>query len=202
MIDPLVQSNDPEPLRKSIMKLFGFVIAAVASCAAFAQVPAPKGAETVESKTPDPASLASLAWLEGCWRGAVNQREYREQWMPLRGELLVGVSQTVSQGRTEGYEYLRIEPRADGVYYVASPPGRKESAFRLTEQAVDRTNNRNDEIFGFVNTAPEFPQKIIYRRASEGWLYAAVEGKVDGADKQVTYPMRRIGCESGEFILR
>jgi hypothetical protein len=25
------------------------------------------------------------AWLEGCWRGAVNQREFREHWLPLRG---------------------------------------------------------------------------------------------------------------------
>jgi hypothetical protein len=29
-----------------------------------------------------------------------------------------------------------------------------------------------------------------------------VEGKSKGVDRQVTYPMRRIGCESGEFIRR
>jgi len=51
-----------------------------------------------------------------------------------------------------------------------------------------------------VNPAAGFPAKITYRRGSEGWLYAAVEGKIDGADRQVTYPMRRIDCESGEFI--
>ena len=31
-----------------------------------------------------------------------------------------------------------------------------------------------------------------------GWLYATVDGKIDGADRQVIYPMRRIDCESGE----
>ena len=69
-----------------------------------------------------------------------NQREFREHWMPLRGNLLVGVSQTVMQGKTQGYEYLRLEPRADGVYYVAAPSGKNETAFRLTEQTVDRTD--------------------------------------------------------------
>ena len=41
---------------------------------------------------------------------------------------------------------------------------------------------------------------IVYRRGSEGWLYASVEGKLRGEDRTVTYPMRRVGCESGEFI--
>ena len=134
--------------------------------------------------------LASLAWLEGCWRGSVNQREYREQWMPLRGNLMVGVSQTVADGKTQDYEFLRIEPRTDGVYYVATSPGKPETAFRFVDETVDRTRDRNDHIFTFSNAALEFPQKIVYRRASEGWLYASVEGKVNGADRQVIYPMR------------
>ena len=33
-------------------------------------------------------------------------------------------------------------------------------------------------------------------------MYATVEGKVGGAERKATYPMRRIDCESGEFILR
>ena len=32
------------------------------------------------------------------------------------------------------------------------------------------------------------------------WLYAAVEGKVNGEDKQVIYPMRRVDCQSGALI--
>jgi hypothetical protein len=65
--------------------------------------------------------LAPLAWLDGCWRGTVNQREFREHWMPLRGGLLLGMSQTVMGGKSQGYEYLRIESRPDGIYYVAQP---------------------------------------------------------------------------------
>jgi hypothetical protein len=162
-------------------------------------VPAAKSAETPPSAS---GPLAPLAWLEGCWSGMVNQREYREQWMPLSGNLMVGVSQTVMQDRTLGFEYLRLEPRSDGVHYVAAPSGKNETAFRLTEQTSDRTAGRNDEIFVFTNPAQDFPQKITYRRGPSGWLYATVDGKVGGADRQVIYPMRRIVCESGELITK
>ena len=181
-------------------RLGALVVTSFFMALAIAQAPSPPAATQAGGKAPDADALAPLGWLEGCWRGTVNKREYREHWMPLRGNLLVGVSHTVSEGKTQDYEYLRLEARPDGVYYVATPSGKKETAFRLAEQTFDRTADRNDAIFVFVNTAQEFPEKITYRRASEGWLYAAVEGKIGGADRQVTYPMRRIGCESGELI--
>lgn len=190
-------------------KLAAFLAATLVGAVASAQSPAAPAATPAttttapaEQRAPEDGALAPLAWLEGCWRGDVNRREYREHWMPLHGGPLVGTSQTVVDGKAQGYEYLRIEAREDAVYYVAAPSGRKEEAFRLAERSVDRTNDRNDQIFVFVNPALEFPQKITYRRASEGWLYAVVEGKVGGADRTVTYPMRRIDCESGELILR
>ena len=139
--------------------------------------------------------LTQLAWLEGCWRGSVNQREFREHWLPLRGNLLVGASQTVMDDKTLDYEYMRIEPRADGVYYVTAAQ-QKELEYRLTGVEKDE----GAVTFTFANPAVEFPQKIIYRSAPEGWLYATVEGKVKGADRRVIYPMRRINCESGEVI--
>lgn len=159
-------------------------------------------AKAAANKASDGGALAALAWLEGCWKGAVNRREFREHWMPLRGNVLIGVSHMVMQDKTQGFEYLRLESRPDGVYYVAAPSGKNEAAFRLTGQTVDRAEGRNDQIFTFVNPALEFPQKITYRRGSDGWLYAVVEGKTGGKDREVTYPMRRVDCESGEFILR
>ena len=45
--------------------------------------PRPPHAAAPTAAAADP--LARFAWLDGCWRGNVNQREFREQWMPLRG---------------------------------------------------------------------------------------------------------------------
>lgn len=153
-------------------------------------------AQNAPAPAADLNSVAALAWLDGCWGGTVNQRDFREQWSPLRGGMLVGMSSTVNQGKLQSFEFLRIESRPDGVYYVALPSGTNETGFKLSSITTDD----KDTIFTFSNPAHDFPQRLIYRRATEGWLYATVEGKINGEDKQVIYPMRRIGCESGEFI--
>jgi hypothetical protein len=140
--------------------------------------------------------LGALGWLSGCWRGSVNQREFREQWLPLRGNLLLGVGHTVAGERTQDFEYLRIEQRADGIHYVATPVRQKEAAFRL----VDRRSDGADAIFTFANPSNDFPQSIVYRRGTEGWLYVHVEGKLGGEDRRVIYPFRRVDCETDELI--
>ena len=140
-------------------------------------------------------ALSDLSWLSGCWRGSVNQREFREHWLPLRGNLLIGASHTVTQDRTQNFEYVRIESRSDGLYYVAHPSAGKDLSFRLAERQVDGP----DTIFTFANDAHDFPQRIVYRRGTEGWLYIHVEGRVQGEERKVIYPLRRIDCESGDL---
>jgi hypothetical protein len=180
-----------------------FALGLLVSAFASAQMPAQQtrpAQPTPEAKSDEAAAasaaLAPLAWLEGCWRGSANQREFREHWLPLRGNLLVGAGHTVAGGRTQDYEFIRIEPRADGVYYVAAPRNQKETAFKL----AGKTTDGPDEIFTFQNPAHDFPQTIIYRRGREGWLYVHVEGKLGTEDRRVIYPFRRIDCESGEMI--
>jgi len=146
--------------------------------------------------------VAPLAWLEGCWASSVNQRETREHWLPLRGNLMLGMSQTVLQGKTQDYEYLRIESRPDGVYYVALPSGQNATSFKYEGKTLLTMGDRNDDAFTFTNSTLEFPQKIVYRKATQGWLYVVVAGKIAGNDKEVTYPMRRIDCETGEVMER
>ena len=162
-----------------------------------APMPAPAPAAAAPAKTAGPAlELKSLAWLDGCWRGEVAQYEFREHWLPMAGGLMVGAGHVVFQGKTQDYGYLRLETRADGVYYVSISSAKKEAAFKLTSTSVDD----KDTIFTFANAVDEFPQRVVYRRAAEGWLYAAVEGKVNSEDKQVIYPMRRVDCQSGALI--
>ena len=168
--------------------------AAIACCLAVACAiaqPAP-----VAPTAPAAPTLDALGWLHGCWEGKVNLRDFREEWLPLRGEMMVGVSQTVLQGKTLDFEYLRLESRPGGIYYVAVPSGKKETSFRLSGKVEDGGN----EIFTFENTADEFPQRLIYRRGTEGWLYAHVEGAINGEERKVIYPMRRVDCRTGELL--
>ena len=156
----------------------------------------PEANPSAPEANPPAPDLRSFAWLTGCWQGSVNQREFRETWMPLRGGMMLGVSQMVMQGRTVDFEYLRLELRNDAVYYVLSPPGQAELAFRLAPPQIVQ----GDEVFSFDNANNTFPRRLTYHRGRDGLLYAEVEGVVSGADRKVVYPMRRVNCETGQII--
>jgi hypothetical protein len=176
-------------------------IALLATASTAVAQPATPAAATAAAPAPATTAavvLSDLSWLSGCWRGSVNQREFREHWLPLRGNLLIGAGHTVTQDRTQDFEFVRIESRADGLHYVAQPSAGKETAFRLADRQVDGP----DTIFTFVNDAHDFPQRIVYRRGTEGWLYIHVEGRVQGEERKVIYPLRRIDCESGDLIAK
>lgn len=164
------------------------------------QPAAPEAAPEAERATQpaDAGPLAPLEWLAGCWQGAVNQREFREQWLPLRGGMLIGAGQQVSRGRMQDYEYLRIESRADGIVFSQFSGDRKEMAFKL----ASTTTEDKDTIFTFANVADAFPARLVYRRGADGWLYETIEGTLEGKERRVIYPLRRIDCESGELILK
>ena len=190
------------PAMLAVGLLAGVLGAVSAQAPAPAAPPAGAPATAPADKAADnPASgpLAPLAWMRGCWEGKVNQRDFREEWLPPASDMMVGVSQTTLRDKTVDFEYLRLEQRPEGVFYVAAPSGKNEAAFRLTGQT---TASGGDEVFTFVNAMPgvDYPQRIIYRHASEGWLYATVEGKIKGVDKQVIFPMRRVDCQTGAVV--
>lgn len=139
-----------------------------------------------------------MAWLRGCWHGLVNQRDFGEQWSAPAGGIMVGIGHTAMQGRTLDYQYLRLESRPDGVYYVAIAKGRKEQTFRLADVRRDEANGA--QVFTFDNVASEFPQHLVYHRGAEGWLYAGIDGQISGVDRKVTYPMRHVSCETGALL--
>ena len=184
--------------------LLAGALVGLASAQAPATPPAvPPGGAASDKPADKPADkptgpLAPLAWMRGCWEGKVNQRDFREEWLPTASDMMIGVSQTTLRDKTIDFEYLRLESRPEGVFYVAAPSGKNEAAFRLAGQ----TTSGGDEVFTFVNATPgaEYPQRIIYRHATEGWLYATVEGKIKGMDKQVVFPMRRVDCQTGAVV--
>ena len=182
------------------------LVAACAGLAACAQpeapTPAPAAprspASTATQASQDNGPVAPLAWLAGCWQGSVNQRDFREEWLPFRGGMLVGAGQQVMQGAMQDYEFLRIEARPEGVFFTQFGGDRRETSFRLESTTTDD----KDTIFTFANTASTFPAHLVYRRGTEGWLYETIEGPLAGGDKKVIYPLRRVDCESGELIAK
>ena len=76
------------------------------------QAPAPAASATLTapSTAPTPATIAQLDWLHGCWDGKVNSRDFREEWLPLLSETMIGASQTVMDGKMQDFGICGWKP--------------------------------------------------------------------------------------------
>ncbi|WP_426730953.1 DUF6265 family protein [Myxococcus faecalis] len=120
------------------------------------------------------ASIHDVAWLSGSWRQDTAGNLTEEHWTPAAGGTLFGVSRTIVQGKTVFFEYMRIEARKDGLYFVAQPMGRPPSDFKMLRC------NSNGVLF--ENPQHDYPQRIFYQRPTANRLTARIEGTKDGKE--------------------
>ncbi len=122
--------------------------------------------------------LRTLDWLHGHWLAEIEDERTEEHWMESRGGTLIGMNRTVQRGhggtatssRTVHFEYLRIEQRVNGVFYVSKPSNQPVAEFRLTPGDEPLTAT-------FENLArTDFPQRITYRLVGDK-LVARAEGR-------------------------
>ena len=114
-------------------------------------------------------TLADLSWMSGDWQTAPGgRRQIEEHWTGVAGGSMMGVSRTVAGDKTVEFEYLRIEQRQDGIYYVAHPKARCPGTdFRLTRASATEAV--------FENPQHDFPKRIIYGKTDAG-LTASIDG--------------------------
>ena len=129
-------------------------------------------------------TLTDIAWLAGDWQLRSADRCVEEQWTAPSSNLLVGMGRTVVAGRTTSFEFMRIEARADGIYYVAQPGGKAPVDFKLASDSAAE--------LVFVNPGhADHLKKVIYRREADGGLTARIEGENGGKAFSEDYPYRR-----------
>src|SRR6185295_18447461 len=80
-------------------------------------------------------SINDLGWISGDWQTAAGGRaQIEEHWTQPGGASMMGMSRTIAGNKTAEFEYLRIEQRSDGIYYVAHPQARcPGTEFKLTK---------------------------------------------------------------------
>jgi uncharacterized protein YbjT (DUF2867 family) len=119
----------------------------------------------------DPTAIENLAWLAGHWTRAVGGSTSEEIWLPADAGIMLGMSRNVAASGRREFEFMRIEERADGAYFVASPGGGPSTDFKLAVMGESTVT--------FTNAAHDFPNKISYaRRGNE--LSATIEGLANG----------------------
>ena len=121
--------------------------------------------------------------MAGHWGAKDEAGTSEEGWFSPRGGVMVGVHRDVSPEGEAFFEYLRIEVRPEGVFYVASPMGRGETAFRLVESSVGRAV--------FENLRHDFPRRITYWREGDA-LYARAEGVEKGKARSEEWAWQRM----------
>jgi len=136
------------------------------------------------STTGQTPTLADLAWMSGRWETAPGgTRQIEEHWTTAAGATMMGMSRTVAGEKTVEFEYLRIEQRADGIYYVAHPKARCPGTdFKLTRASAKEAV--------FENPQHDFPKRIIYRKGADDALTANIDA--GEGTKTVSYAYRRM----------
>jgi len=129
------------------------------------------------------ATLADIAWISGAWQSEPGgKRQIEEHWTSVGGGSMLGMSRTVAGEKTVEFEYLRIEQRADGIYYVAHPKARCPGTdFKLTRASATEAV--------FENPQHDFPKRIIYRKSGDS-LTATIDG--GEGTKAITYSYQRM----------
>src|SRR5262249_6998864 len=137
-------------------------------------------------QTPASKGVRDLAWMAGAWELREGNSCTEEYWTLPSDDSLIGVSRTVENGRTRSFEFMRIEARADGIYYVAQPGGRPAVDFKLASAPGTTLT--------FVNPGhADHLKQIIYRRdgTDDTGMAARIEGENNGKAFAVDFAYRR-----------
>lgn len=113
-------------------------------------------------------------WLSGEWcTGEAGPVRTCERWSGAAGGMMIGTSQTVKDGRTVGFEFLRITREGETTVYTAQPGGGVPTVFRGRSNAASLT---------VLAPANDYPQRIRYWR--EGAALMAEIALGDGTRAQ------------------
>lgn len=117
-----------------------------------------------------PAVMPMPAFLTGCWSERKEDRWTEECWTIPRAGQMMGSGRTGVGDTLQHWEWMRIERDAEGrPLFLGSPKGAAPVAFlpvRSTPTEIE-----------WVNAAHDYPQRVMYRRTSDG-----IEAEISLAD--------------------
>lgn len=127
-------------------------------------------ANTADAET---GALAPVAWMAGDWETHDSTPYVEEHWTRPADGTMLGNGRTIKDGKMVEFEFLRIEARADGIFYMPQPSGKPPVDFKFTPT----TNNEAV----FINPGhADHLKKIVYSKNADGTLAARIEGEYNG----------------------
>ena len=139
--------------------------------AAVALVAAKRRAISVNADDGD--ALQPVGWMAGDWETRDATTYVEEHWTRPAGGAMLGNSRAIRDGKMTEFEFLRIESRSDGVFYMPQPAGRPAVDFKFTPTTKD------EAVFANPGHADHL-KRIFYPRNAAGTLMARIEGESNG----------------------
>ena len=133
--------------------------------------------------------IDELAWFAGCWAAEQGDAGSGEIWTTPAGATMLGASRTVRGGRTVAHEFMQIVDGPQGLVFVAAPSAKPAASFRALRVEARRVT--------FENPDKDFPQRVIYELPDDDTLIGHIEGRQDGRERRIDYPMKRVPCPGG-----
>ena len=120
------------------------------------------------------ADFAQISFMSGCWKTAAGvSPEYRECYTAPKAGMMQGSSQTIENGTTTFFEFSLVMEDAGKIVYRPFIKGVQSVDFMLTKLTASEAV--------FENLAHDYPQRVIYRKGTDGKLTARIE---DAAGKK------------------
>jgi len=117
--------------------------------------------------------LAPVSWLAGDWETRYATPYVEEHWTGPAGGAMLGTSRAIRDNKMVEFEFMRLEARADGIFYMPQPFGKPPVDFKFTptvnHEAVFANPGHSDHL-----------KKITYRKNRDGTLTARIEGENNG----------------------
>ena len=130
--------------------------------------------------------LTKLKWMAGCWTARVDKDAYvEENWTEPADNLLLATTRYLTKDKATSFEFSKIEvsDSGGGATFSASTEGKPFDSYNLKTLA--------DEYVAFENLKKTFPQRIIYRLASDGYLIPRNEGE---GQPSIELRMKKVKC--------
>jgi hypothetical protein len=183
------------PIPRATLLLAGVLSAACSAAAQTTPPPVPNpradSARAAAAHRPPRVDISKLKFMTGCWEVRLDKDNHAEEiWMMPSENLLLSTTRYLNKDFATGYDFNRIEVTDTGVVLGILAKGKPEETY-LMKTLVD-------EYVLFENTKKAFPQRIMYRLASDGALIPRSEG--DGPSSEVR--MLRTKCPGADIKLR
>ena len=132
------------------------------------------GALTVLMSAPDfaPAqSFSKLGFMAGCWTGLLTKDKVVEEiWTSPAENLMQASTRTLEKKRATSWEFTTIEKADSTLLFISTVREEPADTFRLKFLV--------DEAATWERGGTEFPNRIMYRRASDGALIVRLESDI------------------------